>query len=335
MQTIRTALFALLCAFILPAADTLDIYFIDVEGGQATLLVSPSGESMLVDTGWPGFNGRDADRIAAAAKAAGVRRIDYLVLTHHHVDHTGGVPQLAAKIPIVTFVDHGNNTETGKNADVLMNAYASFRDKGKHVVAKPGEKIPIKGLDVTVLSARGDLIGSPLPGAGAQNPLCASFKPGKPDNSENDRSVGTLIKFGEFKIIDMGDLTKNKEAELVCPSNKIGTVDVYLVSHHGSSPSGADVFVHAMHPRVAIMNNGARKGGSPDAWDIVRKSPGLIDLWQLHYAVAGGKEHNSPDTFIANIDERCEGKWIKLSAQPNGTFTVTNSRNGYEKTYKK
>jgi beta-lactamase superfamily II metal-dependent hydrolase len=289
---------------------------------------------MLIDTGWAGFNNRDAERIAAAAKSVGVKKIDWLVVTHYHSDHVGGVPQLAAKMPIGTFVDHGATTESGKNADVLWNAYIDFRNKGKHLEVKAGDTIPVKGLDIKVLAAAGQGITVPLPGAGGQNPLCASFKPKAEDKSENARSVGMLITYGKFRIIDLGDLTWNKESELVCPENRIGTIDVYLTTHHGLSQSNPEVIVHALHPRVAIMNNGAKKGGSPETWQIVRKSPGLIDLWQLHYSIAGGKENNSPDSFIANVDDPCEGKWIKLVAQQDGTFTVTNSRNKYEKTYK-
>jgi beta-lactamase superfamily II metal-dependent hydrolase len=320
---------------VLPAAKNLEVYSIDVEGGQATLLVSPSGESILVDTGWAGHNRRDADRILAAAKSAGVKKIDYLVITHYHADHAGGVPQLAEKIPIRNFVDHGASVETGKDADVLFNAYAAFRDKGTHIQVKPGDTIPIKGLEVRVLSSGGDVIPSPLPGAGQPNPECSSFERHEVDPSENARSVGILIGYGDFRMIDLGDLTWNKEFDLVCPANKIGAVDVYLVSHHGMNMSGSPQFVHALHPRVAIMNNGARKGGSPEIWQTIHDTPGLLDLWQLHFAVAGGKEHNSSDTVIANLDELCEGKWLKLTAQKDGTFTVYNSRNKYERTYKK
>jgi beta-lactamase superfamily II metal-dependent hydrolase len=335
MRSLSTAILLLASVSVLPAArKNLEVLFIDVEGGQATLLVAPSGESMLIDTGWAGFNNRDAERIAAAAKSVGVKKIDWLVVTHYHSDHVGGVPQLAAKMPIGTFVDHGATTESGKNADVLWNAYIDFRNKGKHLEVKAGDTIPVKGLDIKVLAAAGQGITVPLPGAGGQNPLCASFKPKAEDKSENARSVGMLITYGKFRIIDLGDLTWNKESELVCPENRIGTIDVYLTTHHGLSQSNPEVIVHALHPRVAIMNNGAKKGGSPETWQIVRKSPGLIDLWQLHYSIAGGKENNSPDSFIANVDDPCEGKWIKLVAQQDGTFTVTNSRNKYEKTYK-
>ena len=317
-----------------PAAKTLTVYFIDVEGGQATLFVAPSGESMLVDTGWSGHNNRDADRIAAAAKKAGVKKIDYLVITHYHEDHVGGVPQLAAKLPIRNFVDHGASFESGKRPDELFRAYTANRAKGNHIEVKPGDTIPIKGLDVKVLTAAGNEIDNALPGAGTPNPACSGFEPRAEDKSENARSLGTLITYGKFRMIDLGDLTWNKEHELVCPNNKIGTVDVYLTTHHGMNLSGPPAIVDALHPRVAIMNNGARKGGSPEAWQTVHKSPGLEDIWQLHYALAGGKDNNAPDTFISNTAENCQGNWIRLEASPDGSFTVTNSRNKYSKTYK-
>lgn len=312
-------------------AKTLDVYFVDVEGGQATLMVTPSKQSLLVDTGWPGFNGRDADRIHAAAKAAGVKQIDYLVTTHYHTDHVGGVPQLVAKLPVKTFVDHGPNNETGKNADELNSGYLKALTTGKHLVVKPGDKIPLKDVEVQVLTSNGERIGSSLAGAGQVNSLCGKEYP--EDKTENARSTGVLITFGKFRMINLGDLTSRKEAELVCPENRVGAVDVYLTTHHGADTSNSETIVHALKPRVAIMNNGAKKGGSPSAWQIIRKSPGLEDLWQLHFAVAGGKENNSPDSFIANLDPACEGKHIKLSAQPDGSFSVSNSRNRYQKSY--
>jgi beta-lactamase superfamily II metal-dependent hydrolase len=326
-------IFGLFGAFcIAQAAKTLDMYFVDVEGGQATLIVTPAKQSLLVDAGWPGFSGRDAGRIAAAAKAAGVKQIDYLVVTHFHTDHVGGVLQLAEKLPVKTFVDHGPNNETGRNADELNSTYAKAVATGKHLVVKPGDKIPLKGVDVTVLTADGERIQSPVSGAGMPNPLCGRDFP--EDKTENARSLGVLITFGKFRMINLGDLTSRKEADLVCPENRVGAVDVYLTTHHGTNTSNADVIVHALKPRVAIMNNGAKKGGSPDAWQVIRKSPGLEDLWQLHFAVAGGKENNVPDSFIANLDPNCEGKHLKLAANADGSFLVTNSRNKYEKMYK-
>jgi competence protein ComEC len=340
MKSLYSALLSttllLACAATLSAARNLEIFSIDVEGGQATLFISPSGESMLVDTGWAGFNHRDAGRIAAAAKLGGVKKIDYLVITHFHADHVGGTQQLANRMPIVNFVDHGADTETTEKADVIrFNEYSAFRDKGKHIVVKAGDTIPIKGLDVKVLSSNGDLISSPLAGTGQPNPACEGYAQPAADTSENGRSVGMLITFGGFRMIDMGDLTKDKDYQLACPMNKIGPVDVYLVSHHGLDQSSSTPFVRALQPRVAIMNNGARKGGSVKVFQTLHASPGLLDLWQLHYAIAAGKDSNSNDSFIANTEEVCEGKWIKLTAEKDGSFKVFNSRNKFEKAYAK
>jgi competence protein ComEC len=314
----------------LPAAEKpLDVYFVDVEGGQATLFLSPSGESMLIDTGWDGFNGRDADRIAAVAKLAGIKQIDFLVITHYHADHVGGVPQLAARIPIKNFVDHGALLEPGQ--EKIYNAYTKAREAGHHLEVKAGDTVPIKGIDVKVLSAA----GSGIAGAGKPNPYCTDPQTRPVDASENARSVGSLISYGNFRMIDLGDLTWNKEYELMCPNNKVGTVDVYVVTHHGMNMSGHPAIVNALHPRVAIMNNGARKGGTPEAWTTVHAAPGIQDIWQLHYAVAGGAKTNAAEENIANPSEEGDmGHWLKLSAQPDGVFTVTNGRTGSSKTYK-
>jgi len=333
MRTTLTTLLFVLLSGSARAAKTLQVYFIDVEGGQATLFVSPSGESMLVDTGWPDAKGRDAERIVSAARLVGVKQIDYLVVTHYHMDHVGGVPQLAALIPIRTFVDHGPSVEHGAEADQLVAAYKSVSDKGKHLLAKPGEMIPIRGISVQILTAAGEEISTPLPGAGQSTPLCAGAKRKEPDPSENAQSVGMLITYGKFRMIDLGDLTWNKELGLACPDNKIGTIDVYLSTHHGLDESSAPPLVHALHPLVAIMNNGARKGGSVEAWQTMHSSPGLEDLWQLHFALEAGKANNAPDDFIANLEEHCQGSWIKLSAEPDGHFTVTNGRNRKTKAY--
>ena len=334
---IRTFLLLLFAVTLGQAASgKLEVYFVDVEGGQATLFVAPSGESMLVDTGWPGSDNRDADRIVAVARKAGLKQIDYLVITHFHTDHVGGVPQLAAKFPIKNFVDHDESVEHGAEEDALFNAYKEARAKGNHMVVKPGDTIPVKGLKVQVLTAAGNEITKPLAGAGAPNPFCAGTKMRDLDPTENARSVGTLITYGKFRIIDLGDLTWNKEFDLMCPNNRVGTVDVYLTTHHGMNMSGPAAIVHALHPRVAIMNNGARKGGTPEAWQVVRSSPDIQDLWQVHYAVAGGKENNVEEQFIANPSEQPDsGNYLMLSADANANFTVTNSRTGFSKTYKR
>lgn len=333
----RKSLFALflLTLPLFAAGKTLDIYFVDVEGGQATLFVTPNGQSMLIDTGWPGFESRDAKRIAAVAKMAGVKQIDYLVVTHYHIDHVGGVPNIVAEIPVKNFVDHGTSFETDALANKIVGAYTTAIGKSNHLVLKSGDKIPLKGLDVTVLTAAGDQIAKALPGAGKANPECANVKMKDADPSENARSLGSLITYGKFRMIDLGDLTWNKESALACPANLVGTVDLYLTTHHGLSQSNNPALVRALHPRVAIMNNGATKGGSPEAWQTVHSSPGLQDLWQVHYSVEGAAANNTTEQFIANPDEKNDaGNYIKVSAESNGTFTVTNSRNKFSKTYK-
>lgn len=333
---IITFFLALCAAPLLFAAKSLEIYFIDVEGGQATLFVAPAGESLLVDTGWPGFGGRDAERIQKAMKSAKVKKLDYVYITHHHRDHVGGVLGLAQRVTVGTYLDHGPNIETGKGADQLNEDYqkALGLNSSKHVVVKPGDSIPIKGLDIKIVAANGERLASPLAGAGKPNPACAGVQRKEEDPTENARSAGFILTYGSFKLADLGDLTWNKEMDLVCPNNLLGNVNVYLTTHHGLESSNNPAIVRALHPQVAIMNNGAKKGGAAEAWKVVKNSPDLEDLWQLHFAVAGGKESNVPDTMIANIDEQCEGKWLELMVHPDGTYTVTNSRNKYSKSYK-
>jgi competence protein ComEC len=321
------------CSAAAASPKPLQIYFIDVEGGQATLVVSPSGESLLIDTGWPGYEGRDADRIVAAAHQAGIQQLDFVLITHYHRDHVGGVPQLVDGIKVGTFVDHGPNLEGSEVTRVDYAAYEKAIAGHAHVVVKPGWGLPIKGLEVRVLSAAGDHLTAPLPGAGEANPYCKGQPAEAEDATENARSVGVLITYGKFRFLDLGDLTKKKEMEIACPNNLLGTVDLFLVTHHGADLSNPKPLVWALHPRVAVIDNGPRKGSSPAAWQIVHDSPGLEDLWQLHYAAESDKDHNVADDRIANVKENCEGKYIKVAAELDGTFTVTNARTGVQKAY--
>jgi competence protein ComEC len=309
----------------LHAAKTLEIYSIDTEGGQATLLVSPSGQTLLIDTGYAGNSGRDADRIAAAAKASGVKKIDYLLLTHHHSDHAGGVHSLLERLPVANFLDHGPDVENGNQYD---SAYAAAFAKGSHQVVKAGDTIPVKGLDIKVVVAS----GKPLDHKGESNPYCAGLTPKEGETGENPQSAGILVQFGKFRFADLGDILYTGELALECPENKLGKADVYLTTHHATHVPPKSVY--GVAPRVIVMNNGPRKGGLPEAWKLLHDSPGLEDLWQLHFAVAGGKDTNAPDAFIANVDERDLGQYLKITASEDGSFTVFNQRNKFSKAYK-
>jgi len=326
-----------IAGFLLPTTATahssssLKIYFVDVEGGQATLVVSPLGESILIDTGWAGA--RDAERIVAAANDAGLSRINYVLITHYHGDQVGGVADLLERMPVGMFVDHGPNAEDSGSAREQYATYEKAIEHSKRVRLEPNQGLPLKGIKLQVLAAAGQHITTPLPGVGEANPYCASESEPQTDTSEDAQSIGLLLTYGKFQFLDLGDLSKQKELELVCPNNLIGKVDLYLTTHDGVAAENPKALVWALHPRVTILNNGAHKGGSPEAWQIVHDSPGLSGFWQLHYAADTDREHNVSEEFIANLEEKSDGHFLKVLAMPNGTFTVSNSRNGVSRTY--
>jgi competence protein ComEC len=320
---------------------TLDIYSIDTEGGKATLFVSPTGQTLLFDTGTGGDNNRDADRITTLVRQVAVEpQLDHVIVSHYHGDHVGNAAELSKRLPIRHFYDHGGWTVEGQpNRRAAFDSYLAVRPTAHATVPKPGTKIPVTGFDFTVVANAGELITTPvagMPGAGTPNPRCRDFVPRVQDATpENAEALGAVVKFGSFTLLDLSDLIWNLEKELVCPANLLGTVDVYHTSRHGTDWAGNPVMVHAVHPRVAVMNNGARKGGTTGTFQILRSSPGFVDAWQLHYSEDVSKDTNSPEPFIANLEANPghQGHFIKLSARTDGSFTITNERNGFTKEY--
>jgi beta-lactamase superfamily II metal-dependent hydrolase len=354
----------------------LQVYVIDAEGGKAALYISPSGQSVLVDSGSAG--GRDTDRLMPAIADAGVKQIDFLISTHYHSDHVGGLQELSKRIPIAHFVDHGPTVETAREQVAgFQQMYKELYGKAAHTVAKAGDRLPVTGLEWRIVTSAGEGIKAPLSGRATPNPICASFKPtieastwGTPDD---DQSVGSIVTLGSFRMLDFGDLLWDHAMALTCPNNLIGTVDLYMVTGHGAEVCSAAPFVEAIRPRVAIMQNGTRKGGDLLTMQTLRSSPGFQDLWQLHWAYKGGLEQNSPAALVANIEDTAtiagvlvppppapraaatapapgaagqagRGRanappphvpayWIKISAWPDGSFTVSNTRNGFSRSY--
>jgi len=343
--------------------QSLRIYVVDVEGGGAALFVAPSGESLLIDTGNGGDAAqRDAGRIMEAVNDAGLEYLDHLIITHYHGDHIGGLAELATRIPIRHFIDHGANIQPEGSAARYMRRYEELYRQARRTVATPGDRIPMAGLDIDVVASAGQVIEMALPGAGGPNPYCENANPIAPDLSENGQSVAVSIGFGNFRVAHLGDLTWNGELELMCPFNKFGTADLFIVSHHAqqrpAAMSNSEPLVYGLSPRVAISSNGIRKGAQVAAMRILFSSPGLEDLWQLHFSQFSGQEYTVPGIFIAN---RFDGEtdipvaptveqsptptappiplhngpafYLKITAQQDGTFTVNNMRNGFSKTY--
>jgi competence protein ComEC len=327
------------------ATKNLKIYFVDVEGGQSTLVVTPDRHSLLIDAGFAG-NGqgfrlddprhaRDANRIVAAARDAGVTQIDYLLITHFHPDHDGGVTELSQLLPICFFVDHGVPSSEAENTSTetkeAFKAYSAVRSKGQHLQPAPGEHLPLKDLEVVVVSSAGSTLAEPLPNAGAINTACPDHGSPPRDPYENPRSTGVVIRYGKFRFLDVGDLSGQPLFNLACPKNLIGPVDAYLVAHHGGpDAAGAETFA-AFQPRVAIMNNGVTKGGALATYQVLHHVPGLEDVWQLH-ASAEAAGSNFPAGFISNLDEST-AHWIEVVASEDGSFQVHNSRTGEWKAY--
>ena len=328
-QAMVAALSVALTSFA--SAKTLDIFFIDVEGGQSTLIVTPAGQSLLVDAGYAGRGGRDPARILAAVREARIDHIDYLLITHFHPDHVGGVPELATLVPIRTFIDYGEPMGTDRMAMAGFRSYEPVRSQHSRLQPKPGDRLPLAGVEADIVSAAGALLAKPLRRAGQKNAACATLENQPDDGTENFRSIGFRLRFGTFRFVDLGDLSGNTLGALVCPRNLLGEASVYLVAHHGNYDSNVPAVLAALRPRVAILNNGATKGGAPEAFATLRQQSGL-ELWQLH-ASRNQRVDNSADSFVANVDEGQTAYWVKLTANDAGGFTLINGRNGFSKEY--
>ena len=336
MQRILVLVLGVAFGLVPGLAQNLSIYYIDMEGGAATLLVTPAGESMLVDTGHPMPDDRDAKRIhEVATKQAGLKKIDYLLTTHYHRDHFGGLFALAKMIPIGKFFDHGDTAEQqpGPALDMFKQYLALV--EGKRTIVKPGDKIPLKGLDVTAVAGHRETISAPINGGGPNEALCRNAKLKDPDPSDNAASLGFLLSFNNFQFLNLGDLTWNIEHKLACPQNLLGKVDLYQTTHHGLDRSGPPELVLAIQPQVAVMNNGPRKGGPASVFETLRKVKGIEDIWQVHRALPDDYGPNTADELIANMEEtdQCKGNWLKVVVDAGGKYTITNGRNGFSKSY--
>lgn len=310
------------------AARGVDIYFVDTEGGAATLIVTPLGESILVDTGNPGD--RDAGRIAKAAiELAGLAAIDHVITTHWHLDHVGGVASLADRIPLRSFLDNGIPEPLSR--DIRMADIEAYRKAagGKTRVLAPGDELVLKGVEggpqlkLRVVAAGGKVIGE---GAGAEPVLRCDHghEAADVDTSDNARSIGFVLSYGAFDFFDGGDLTWNVEHRLVCPKNIPGKVDVFQVNHHGLDLSNNPALVDALAPRVAVINNGPRKGGEQRTFRTLKACKSVEAIFQLHRNVRTGAGENAEPAHVANDDETCQGELVKLSVAADGaSYTVS------------
>jgi competence protein ComEC len=364
MATMRT--FVVLVSLVFVALTgvaqirtALDIYVVDVEGGNAVLFVTPAKESVLIDTGNPDPAARDANRIMQAVRDAGLAQIDHVIITHWHADHFGGLAALAKQVSIREFLDHGPNVQPGAAADdFLATVYPQLTQGARHRVVHAGDQIPLTGVEWRIVASAGEVVKAPLPDAGARNPTCATFEPSD-HNAEDPMSVGSFITFGRFRTVHLGDLTRDMEFKLMCPVTLLPPVQLLLGMHHGQDSSNSPVLNHGLRPIAAIMNDGTRKGGQPYTMRSIYTSPRLRHLWQMHFSELSGQEYTTPGVFIANLVDAMrdtmpiapmaapqpgatvppapihngQAFWIKASASTDGTFTVTNMRNGFSQTY--
>jgi len=337
---LSSLLVAAILLAVQPSGGGLHIYVIDVEGGGAALMVGPSNESMLIDSGSGGaLAERDSRRIADAMRAAGLAKINYLFTTHYDGDHVGGAPAANAVAHFDRFFDHGEmeaKWEQNANGVPRYNAYLEIA-RGRRTTTNPGDTIPLQGVKVDVVASHGDVIAKPINGGGERNAFCSAADAKPPNTTENSQCTGVLVSYGGFTFLDVGDLTWDKETDLACPVNKLGRVSLLLATHHGffNDQSGAPALLWALRPQVVIANNGPRKGLAASAFERIQKVEGLEGLWQSHLALATDAAHNTSADMIANTEasDDCKGHWIRVDVGSNRQFTVTNGRNNVSRTY--
>ena len=316
-----------------PSSKTLDIYFIDVEGGAATLIVTPEKESLLMDCGWKQKDQRDAKRILYVAKQlAGLSQIDYFVASHFHTDHFGAILQLSELIPIRKFYDHAVMVPTQEYDKELYPDYQKA-SAGRRQLLRPGDLIPLrKGsvpIRLTCVASDGKVISKAAGVKAGPNSYCKDAKLQENDPSDNAKSIALLLSFGQFEFLDCGDLTWNIEQQLACPENRIGKIDLFMVTHHGVNISNNPALVRAIQPRVTVMCNGPHKGGHPDTVALLKSIPSIQANYQLHRNVETSTAQNTDRAHIANWEQNCKGEFIKASVSPDGkSYTVTIGADG-------
>ena len=318
----------------------LDIYFVDVLGGAATLIVTPEKESILIDSGWPGLEDRDPKRIAHVLKdVAGLKHLDHMVTTHWHVDHYGGVEGLTRLLEIKNFWDRGLPEDQlsdvafpdGPKADDPLGIAYRKASAGKRKAVLAGNTLPLKPGVVAEAIVSG---AKPITVHGPVNPLTASAPADhEVDGSDNAQSLGFHFKYKDFDFLDLGDLTWNIEKSLVCPIDRIGKIDLYQVTHHGMDISNHPTLLQTVSPTVAVMNNGPRKGGSAETVKRLRALKSLEALYALHKNQATSAQDNADPALTANANAE-GGQFVHVHVEPDGRhFTVRIGTDGLTKRF--
>jgi beta-lactamase superfamily II metal-dependent hydrolase len=357
MKTHLVGLAFLSLGLLLPSARAdqktgmLDVYWIDSEGGGSTLIVTPTNESVLIDTGNPG--GRDSKRIVAAAKAAGLSRIDHVFITHWHVDHFGGAAEVAAQVPFGTIHQRAipDSDPDGRAQSTFPLQIKPFREiAAKREPLKAGAVIPLRAatgagspkIELRCLGADQSFAAPTKEQQGRKNPLTGSVPPKAPDKSDNANSAVFLLSFGSFRFFDGGDLTWNLEEKLVTPYNLPGIVDVYQTNHHGLEVSNNPVLIQSLEPTVVVMNNGPKKGGQPGSFAAIRSAKSVQALYQVHKSFNVPEAENTAHEHTANHDNftgpaaaDCPANLIKMSVAADGkSYTISVPSTGHSKTYR-